>query len=201
MTLVRRSERATAERILDEALRAFGTRGYEATSLDDLGRTLGLAKQTILYWYPSKDALLAAVLDRAADEVTSRVGAALVGAGPGFARVEAVVKAGFRMAARHPALLSVLREAARLGPPVSTRLTERLGPLVEAGSNWLEAEMRAGRMRRHDPHLLLLSAWSLVTGLSGDPELLRAFGEEPTLAGHVRRRDQLIELLRAALEA
>lgn len=200
MTVVRRSERATSERILDEALRAFGTRGFGATSLDDLARSLGLAKQTILYWYPSKEALLAAVVDRAADEVANRLSRALSTAEPGFGRVEAIVKAGFRMSARYPALLAVVREAGRLGPPASTRLTDRLGPLVEAASAWLQAEMDAGRMRRHDPRLLLFSAWSMVTGLSGDAEVLRAFGEQPTLAGHIRRRDELISLLRAALE-
>ena len=48
----------------------FGTRGYEATSLDDLAGRLGIRKQTILYWFPSKDVLLEAVVDRCADEVT-----------------------------------------------------------------------------------------------------------------------------------
>ncbi len=195
-----RAERRTPDRILDEALRAFGARGYGATSLDDLARNLGLTKQTILYWFPSKEALLAAVIDRVADEVTGRVGRALATAEPGFGRVEAVVRAGFRMAARYPALLAVVREAGRLGPPASTRLVERLGPLVDSASAWLEAEMDAGRMRRHDPRLLLLAAWSMVTGLSGDPEVLRTFGEEPTLAGLVHRRNELLSLLRAALE-
>ena len=60
----------TADRILGAAMDAFGTRGYDGTSLDDLARELGIRKQTILYWYPSKEALLEAVVDRCADEVT-----------------------------------------------------------------------------------------------------------------------------------
>ena len=59
-----RSRRATPDRILVAAMAEFGTRGYEATSLDDLARVLGIRKQTILYWYPSKEALLEAVVDR-----------------------------------------------------------------------------------------------------------------------------------------
>ncbi len=204
-----RPGRDTSARIVDEALRAFGSRGYEATSLDDIAHTLGIAKQTILYWFPSKEALLAAVVDRTADEVSDRVARALTrpgrhDAGPrtpdgAFERVEAVVRAGFRLAARHPAMLAVVREAGRLGPPASTRLVTRLGPLVEAASHWLQAEMDAGRLRRQDTRLLLLSVWSMVTGMSADAELLRAFGEEPTLAGLVRRRDALLAWLRAVL--
>ena len=60
--------------------------------------------------------------------------------------------------------------------------------------------MDAGRMRRHDPRLLLLAAYSMVTGMATEVEVLRAFGEEPTLASLVHRRNELLSLLRAALE-
>ncbi len=190
----------TAERILVAAMRAFGTRGYEGTSLDDLARDLGIRKQTILYWFPSKDALLEAVVDRCADEVTGRLVRGLDGAEDGFGRVEAMVRVMFRLAARHPTMLGFLREVTRLGPPASTRLLTRLEPLIDRAAGFLEAEMDAGRMRRHDPRVLLLAAYSMVTGLATEVEVLRAFGEEPTLPSLLHRRDQLLSLLRAALE-
>lgn len=190
----------TAERILEEAMTAFGTRGYEATSLDDLAGEIGIRKQTILYWFPSKDALLEAVVDRCADEVTDRLVRGLDGASDGFSRVDAMVRAMFRLAARHPAILGVLREVARLGPPSSTRLLARIEPLIERASAFLQAEMDAGRMQRHEPRLLLLAAYSMVTGMATEVDVLRAFGEEPTLPSLLRRRDELLSLLRAALE-
>src|SRR4029453_12892588 len=94
----------TAERTLRAALDAFGTRGYGATSLDDLARELGIRKQTILYWYPSKEALLDAAIDRVADEVTVRLERAVAGAEAGFGRVEAIVKGRFRLAAPPPSV-------------------------------------------------------------------------------------------------
>jgi AcrR family transcriptional regulator len=189
----------TAERILWTALDAFGTRGYGATSLDDLARELGIRKQTILYWYPSKEALLDAAIDRTAVEVSRRLERAIGAAEPGFDRVEAIVRAMFRLAARHPTMIGFLREVTRLGPPASTRLLDALAPLVDRAAGYLAAEMAAGRIRRHDPRLLLLAAYSMVTGLATEVEVLRAFGEEPTLASLVRRRDELIALLRDAL--
>ncbi len=190
----------TADRILVTAMTAFGTRGYEATSLDDLARQLGIRKQTILYWYPSKDALLAAVVDRCADEVTVRLVRGLDGAEDGFGRVEAMVRVMFRLAARHPAMLGFMREVTRLGPPSSTQLLARIEPLIERASGFLEVEMDAGRMQRHDPRLLLLAAYSMVTGMATEVEVLRAFGEEPTLPSLLHRRNELVSLLRAALE-
>ncbi len=189
----------TAERILMAALDAFGTRGYGATSLDDLARELGIRKQTILYWYPSKDVLLDAAIDRTAGEVTVRLERAVLAAEPGFGRVEAIVRAMFRLAARHPSMIGFLREVTRLGPPASTRLLGALTPLVDRAAGYLAAEMDAGRIRRHDPRLILLAAYSMVTGLATEVEVLRMFGEQPTLASLVRRRDELVALLRDAL--
>jgi AcrR family transcriptional regulator len=191
---------STSERILAAAMGAFGTRGYDGTSLDDLARELGIRKQTILYWFPSKEALLEAVVDRSADEVTRRLVRGLERAEDGFGRVEAMVTAMFRLAARHPSMLGFIREVTRLGPPTSTRLLVRLEPLITRASGFLEAEMDAGRMRRHDPRLLLLAAYSMVTGMATEVDVLRAFGEEPTLPSLVRRRDELLSLLRAALD-
>src|ERR671911_2531581 len=82
----------TAERIVTAAIAAFGTRGYGATSLDDLARGLGIRKQTNLYWYPSKEALLDAAVDRTAGEVRARLVRAVEQAGEGFDRVEAIVR-------------------------------------------------------------------------------------------------------------
>jgi TetR/AcrR family transcriptional regulator len=189
----------TADRILDATLDAFGSRGYGATSLDDLARDLGIRKQTILYWYPSKEALLDAAIDRTTAELTTRLERAVAHAGHGFDRVDAIVRAMFRLAARHPSMLGFVREVSRLGPPASTRLVAAVSPLVDRAAGFLAVEMDAGRMRRHEPRLILLAAYSMVTGLAAEVEVLRAFGEEPTLASLVRRRNELLALLRAAL--
>jgi len=188
----------TPDRIVAAALRSFGTAGIDGTSLDALARDLGMTKQAILYWFPSKEALLDAVVDFSAGELQRRFAAA-IREGEGFARVEAVVRAAFRLAARHPSMLGLMREVNRVGPPTSTRLTESVAPLLTAAATWLASEMDAGRLRHHDPKLLVLMAYSSVTGLATEVEVLRALGEEPTLASLVRRRDQLLDLLRAAL--
>ena len=189
----------TGDRILDAALSSFGTRGYDATSLDALAGQLDVTKQTVLYWFPSKEALLAAVIDRSAGELAAALQSALDGAGAGWDRVEAVVRSVFRLAARRPELLGLLREVSRLGPPAATQMTAALQPLVERASSFLEAEMDAGHMRRHDPHLLLLAIYSTVVGMITEVEVLRAIGEEPTARSLVRRRADVLALLRSAL--
>ena len=190
---------STKERILDAALSSFSGRGYEATSLDAIAQMLEVTKQTILYWFPSKDVLLEAVIARSADDLSAALESALKGAGASWDRVEAVVRSVFRLAARQPELLGLLREVGRLGPPAATQMTLALEPLVERASAFLEAEMDAGTMRRHDPRLLLLAIYSTVIGMVTEVEVLRALGEEPTARSLVRRRADVLQLLRSAL--
>jgi AcrR family transcriptional regulator len=190
---------STPERILGAALASFGTRGYEATSLDAVAAMLEIRKQTILYWFPSKEALLAAVVSRSAAELAEAMERALDRAGVGFSRVEAVVRSVFRLAALRPELLGLVREAARLGPPAATQFTAALEPMVRRASDFLASEMDAGRMRRHDPRLLLLAIYSTVIGMVTEVEVLRALGEEPTARSLVRRRADVLTLLRSAL--
>jgi TetR/AcrR family transcriptional regulator len=190
---------STAERILDAALSSFAQKGYEATSLDALADGLGVRKQSILYWFPSKEALLEAVIDRSAAELRVALERSLDRAGTGWARVEAVVRSVFRLAARRPELLGLLRELSRLGPPAATRLVEALDPLVQRASAFLEAEMKSGHMRMHEPRLLLLAIYSTVVGMVTEVEVLKALGEEPTARSLVRRRSEILALLRSAL--
>src|SRR5215469_13662047 len=190
---------STSDRILDAALASFASRGYEATSLDAVAKELELTKQSILYWFPSKDALLEAVIARSADDLSAALESALQRAGAGWDRVEAVVRSVFRLAARQPELLGLLREVGRLGPPAATQMTLALEPLVQRASAFLEAEMDAGTMRRHDPRLLLLAIYSTVIGMVTEVEVMRALGEEPTVRSLVRRRSDVLQLLRSAL--
>lgn len=188
----------TRTRILDQATIAFGTRGYDSTSLDDLADLLGVRKQTILYHFGSKADLLGAAIDRALEDL----GAAMIEAGrghTGWAAVESVVNTVFRIAVRDPARLGLLREVMRLGGDWTDRVRSDLAPVIERARLFLTLEMRRGNMRQTDPNLVLVSAYSTVMGVATEVEVLRAVGIEPTLREAVRRRRELLRFLEAAL--
>jgi TetR/AcrR family transcriptional regulator len=189
----------TRDRILDAALNLFGSRGFEAVSLDEIAVAVGVRKQTVLYWFSSKDELLSSVVERTAEELVVSIEAALRHAGEGFARVEAVVKAVFRPAVRRPALLGLVRELNRLGPSVSLSLRSRFQPLIDRGVSFLRDEMSAGRMRQGDPHLMLAISYAAVFGVATEPEALRAVGWEPNATGLRHLRAELLAHLRGAL--
>jgi AcrR family transcriptional regulator len=71
------AELPTRERILDAAIDLFGTRGVDAVSLDEIARDVGVRKQTVLYWFASKDELVDAVLEQVASELLVVIDAAI----------------------------------------------------------------------------------------------------------------------------
>ena len=195
------ARRPTSDRILDAALAQFGRRGYEATSLDALAAELGLTKQAILYWFPSKEALLDAVVVRSADDLRVALEGALAGTPPGFGRVETVMATVFRFAVRRPALLGLVREANRLGPEVAARMEAGVSPLVRRAIDFLADEMDAGTIRRADPRLLLLFMYATVVGVATEVEVQRAVGLVSSPGALRQLRRELFAFVRAAVTA
>lgn len=190
----------TRQRILDTALDLFGTRGVDAVSLDEIARTVGVRKQTVLYWFASKDDLIDAVLSAGAAELFLEIDAAVrVASDEPLERVDAVVAAVFRPAVRRPALLGLVRQMNRLSADHAERLREHVQPLVDRAIGYLAAEMDNGRIRRADPQLLAALAYATVTGIATEPEALRAVGWKADAAGLRRLRSELRGFLRAAL--
>ena len=175
----------TRDRVLGAALDRFGTRGVDAVSLDEIAADVGVRKQTVLYWFASKEELVDAVLEATAAEIAVVIEAA-VRAAPDdpLERVDAVVRAAFRLAVRRPALLGLVRELSRLPAPQADRLRAARRPADRAGpSRFLGAEMDAGRLRRGDPRLVAALAYGTVTGIATEPEALRGVGWTPSAAG------------------
>jgi TetR/AcrR family transcriptional regulator len=192
----------TSQRLVSAARRAFAARGIEGASLDQIAHDAGVRKQTLLYWFPSKDALLTAVLDDAAEQlaaVLETTSSSSRGARKGMDRVDALIHTVFRLAARQPELLGLLKEASRAEAPAA-QVMGRLEPLIGRAVRFLEDEMDAGTIRRSDPKLLLLNVYAAVVGAATEVEILRGFGVAPTLRSLAERRRQLVSFLHSALE-
>lgn len=181
----------TEDRIAEAALVMFAERGVAATSLDDLARSLGLTKQTVLYHYGSKESLVRSVAGRGTDELIEVLTSALADSEAGRDRMESVVRAAFDLAVRRPELVALLREVSRLGSPVSDDVLDRLQPLIERAVTALAAA-RGGS----DPRLLLVSIYALVTGTVTDTVALRAVGVTLDLRVAAQLRRTVLNLLR-----
>ena len=178
---------------------AFADKGVAGTSLDGLAGELGVTKQTILYHFGSKNGLITAVVERAAEDLLAELQRAIDVSEPGWERVVATVRASFALAVRRPELIGVLREVNRLGSPFSERALELLQPVIDRAVDDLADGMATGRFRPGDPQMVLLSAYAVVTGVVSDGEVLRAVGLSLDLRVTARLRRTLLSFLEAVL--
>lgn len=58
--------------ILDAAQQLFTTKGVQATSIEDILKQVGIAKGTLYYHFPSKEAILRALIARTTQQIIDR---------------------------------------------------------------------------------------------------------------------------------
>ena len=105
----------TRARILDAAEVQFAERGFEAASLREIARESGIQQPGLYNHFPSKQALYAAVLDRALTPMAEALERHLEGdqRGPDFAQLPAVMT---DLLCRHPRISALFQDALRGDP-------------------------------------------------------------------------------------
>lgn len=188
-------------RLIAEAMEAFGRRGYEGTTLDQVAEAAGVRKQTLLYYFPTKEDLFDTCIEALAAGLAEAFQRGLEGSPEGWARVEAVIRSIFRLGEQRPELLPFAREGARRSPEVVHRVAGRLEPLRKRALAFLERGMEEGEFRRQDPGLLLFTLYTAVVGSLTEAGVLRAVAGGASGRTALQRREQeLIEFVRRALE-
>jgi len=128
--------------VLRTAIDLFNAKGYDATSIADLAKELGLSKSSIFHHVDSKEALLSAALDEALDALSAAIDRALdEHAGDevdALTRLRGTVAESVRILAAHlPAVTLLLRvrgnsEVEQQALARRRRIDERLATLVRA---------------------------------------------------------------------
>jgi TetR/AcrR family transcriptional regulator len=186
--------------LLEEATRLFGKRGFEGTSLDAVATAAGVRKQTLLYYFPTKDALLQACVEETSRRVSEHLISALDAEASGSRKAEAVVHALFELAESWPEFPQFVREASRLGTDVIERFAAILEPLRLRALGFLANGMMEGQIRRQDPALLLFTLYTAVIGSITEAGVLRAVvGEDESRLALHRREQEVLRFVRTAL--
>jgi AcrR family transcriptional regulator len=196
------SESPSRGRILDTARREFADRGFDGARLADIAREAGLSHPTLLYHFHSKADLYGAVIESAVLDWAVETEAAVSGALEGFDQVVSIIDAGFAFFATHADFARILRrEALEGGERLDAAITDSLRPFLYRAVAFLEREMDAGRLRRHDPLELMQICYGAVFTFFSDARFrARLLDSDPLSADALtRHRDALTRLLDAAL--
>jgi len=186
--------------IVEEAIRAFGREGCPGASLEAIASAVGVRKQTLLYYFPTKDALLEACLGAAGQRVAEEIAAALEGTDQPWERAEAVIHAVYGLAGEWPEFPMFVREAGRLGPHAFDRFAGALEPLRLRAIDFLRAGMDAGLVRKQDPALLLFTLYTAVIGSLTEASVLSSLvGADDARSSLRKREEEVVVFVRAAL--
>ncbi len=195
-----RDGQARRDAIVAEAIHQFGRDGYRAASLDHIGAAVGVRKQTVLYYFASKDVLLEACLEAAGRRLAFVIAKALEGTETYWDRAEAVIHAVFRLAGDWPEFPMFVREAGRLGPDAFDRFADVLDPVRLRAIEFLQAGMDQGEIRKQDPVLLLFTLYTAVVGSLTEASVLNAVvGADKSRQSLRLREREVMSFVRAAL--
>ena len=179
----RRDAGRSREAILDAAERLFAARGYEGTSLQEVGAAAGMSRGTPSYFYRSKGELYRAVLERSFGQVRNAVKSgrerALRSGEPPDVVLAGAVGEYFDFISAHPHFVRLLEWEALQG---AAQLGE-FGPHLDAIHEAVAAiadELGLGIEDRREAEQLVLSilalcwfplihARTLLPGMGGNP--------------------------------
>jgi AcrR family transcriptional regulator len=98
------------EQILETAARLFARHGYAGTDTQLLAETLGVGKGTIYRYFPSKEELFLAAVDRTMRKLRERIDGSIQGIDEPFERIREAVRAFLAFCAENPDFVELLMQ-------------------------------------------------------------------------------------------
>jgi AcrR family transcriptional regulator len=139
------------EQILDAALRLWMRNGFEATTVDAVAREAGIAKGTIYLYFPTKEAILEAIVQRHSLLPDLAAGAAAVSGAPLAEILPALTRQLWQRLRAGAPLVTLLFRELPLRPAEARRFLESVVlPANRLLAEALDARVRAGELRAID---------------------------------------------------
>ncbi len=121
--------------------------------MEEVASKAGVTRQTVYAHFPSREALVQAVRERALAETVAALDAAGLDEGPPAAALDRLVSAGWQTLERHPMLMALRAE---MSPQEQQDLHE---PILERLERLIRRGQRTGDFDRSQPRAWLLAAF------------------------------------------
>lgn len=150
------------EAILDAALEVFAAQGFRGATLDQIAQAAGLSKPNLLYYFPSKEAMHAALMEGLLDTWLDPL-REMDPEGEPVAEVLKYVRRKLDLSRDYPRESRLFANEILQGAPrMREALEGELAGLVAEKAAVLTGWMEAGRIARVHPVHLIFSIWALT---------------------------------------
>jgi AcrR family transcriptional regulator len=148
------------------AAQIFRDRGYDATSVSDIARALGMTKAGLYHYFDSKEALLFEIMTYGLERVRDEVVLPVRGIADPEERLRQIVLRHARIATNGRGAVAHLGDEIRALPPAGRKqIEERMRYYLEMVRDTL-AELKAdGRLRDVDPTVAAFSLLGMILWL------------------------------------
>ncbi|HHC30140.1 MAG TPA: TetR family transcriptional regulator [Rhodobacterales bacterium] len=146
--------------ILDAALDSFSQHGFRGATLDEIARKAGLSKPNVLYYFASKEAIHAELIEETA-QVWFQPLHDIDPQGDPIEEVLAYVCRKLQMSKTNPRESRLFaNEIIQGAPRLGNRLTDFFKALVDEKAEVLRGWAKAGKIAPLDPYHLIFSIWA-----------------------------------------
>ncbi|WP_419897291.1 TetR family transcriptional regulator C-terminal domain-containing protein [Roseomonas sp. USHLN139] len=167
--------------ILAAAEQVFAAAGFEGASMAAIAGAAGLPKANLHYYFGTKEALYAALLEELLQLWLSATEAIRPESEPAAA-LEAYIRAKMAWSRRRPQASKLFaNEVLRGAPLLSAHLAGGLRELVEAKSAVLRGWMAEGRMAAVEPRHLFFAIWAMTQTYADFETQIRLVLDVPAL--------------------
>ena len=132
---------ATPERLLDAAEGEFAAAGFASARLEDIAARAGITRPSLLHHYATKEALYAAVVERAFAVLGEGLRGAMTAEGAFSRRLDGLIGAFVDFVEVRPAIASlIVRELVPADGPGSRILLDQVSPLLDHVETFLRRD-------------------------------------------------------------
>lgn len=158
-TRIQQRNRAT---ILSAGLDIFSQYGFRGATLDQIADAAGLSKPNLLYYFPSKEAIHTALLERLLETWLDPL-KALSGSGDPVAEIMGYAQRKLAMSRDFPRESRLFANEILQGAPhIEEILKTDLKTLVDEKAAIIQGWADAGKIAAIDPHHLIFSIWAFT---------------------------------------
>lgn len=148
--------------ILSAGLDVFSQYGFRGATLDQIATAAGLSKPNLLYYFPSKEAIHAALLERLLDTWLDPL-KALDATGDPVAEIMAYTRRKLALSRDYPRESRLFANEILQGAPrIEAILHNDLKTLVDEKAAVIAGWVTDGKIAPVDPHHLIFSIWALT---------------------------------------